>query len=467
MGSIVPLRKVRHLNRTKIGGIENPSDIISPMKYHLWTEGCQMNVADSQRVAFVLEKLGYLPTSHPEDANLIVMNTCVVRQSAEDKAYNRLLSLKPLKKKKPELVINLMGCLVGRQDPASLRTRFPMVDVFSQPSDLEPLINFLSQRDGKSLTDKDAVLQNLWLDGEAPIPQSQVGSTVTAFVPIVLGCSHACTYCVIPSRRGAEISRPPEEIIKEVNALVDKGIREVTLLGQIVDRYGRDNPDFPNLASLIKQLNHIEGLFRIRFLTSHPNWLADDLLKTVNDFPKIMPHIEVPVQAGDDEILKAMRRGYSNKDYRILIEKIRSTIPNVSIGTDIIVGFPNETDEKFQLTFDLLDDLKLDVAHLARYSPRQGTVSARTMQDNIPDFEKWERFRRLEELQEKIAREIHSKKIGTSLEVLFEEESKGRWRGRTPNNELVFVETEQELRGQLRNVKIEWAGPWSMIGIMV
>lgn len=423
-----------------------------------------MNVADSQRVAFVLERMGYSPTPHPEDANLIVMNTCVVRQSAEDKAYNRLQSLKPLKKQNPDLVINLMGCLVGRQDPASLQTRFPMVDVFSQPSDLEPLINFLSQRDGKNIFNKEVTLQSLWLDGEAPIPQSQVGNMVTAFVPIVLGCSHACTYCVIPSRRGTEISRPPEEIIHEIKGLDEKGIREVTLLGQIVDRYGKENPDFPKLASLLEKINEIEGLFRIRFLTSHPNWLGDDLLKAVTELPKVMPHIEVPVQAGDDEILSAMRRGYSNRDYRVLIEKIRSTIPEVSIGTDIIVGFPNETDEKFQLTYDLLNDLKLDVAHLARYSPRSGTVSARTMPDNVPDSVKWDRFRKLEELQEKIVGEIHLKKVGKSVEVLFEDTRKGRWRGRTPNNELVFVEADHELRGQLRNVNIEWAGPWSMIG---
>lgn len=437
------------------------------MKYHLWTEGCQMNVADSQRVAFVLEKMGYVPSSHPEDADLIVMNTCVVRQSAEDKANNRLQSLKPLKKQNPDLVINLMGCLVGRQDPASLKSRFPMVDVFSQPSDLVPLINFISQRDGKNIADRETALQSLWLDTEAPIPQSQVGSLVTAFIPIVLGCSHACTYCVIPSRRGAEKSRPSAEILSEIKALVDKGIREVTLLGQIVDRYGKDDPQFSNLASLLTKINEIDGLYRIRFLTSHPSWLGDDLLEAVTKLPKVMPHIEVPVQAGDDEILAAMRRGYTNQDYRALIKRIRSIIPRVSIGTDIIVGFPNETEEKFQLTYDLLNDLRLDVAHLARYSPRPGTVSARTLPDNVPDSIKWERFRKLEELQEKIAGEIHSKKVGKSVEVLFEDSRKGRWRGRTPNNELVFVETDQVLGGQVHNVKVGWAGPWSMIGTLL
>ncbi len=425
-----------------------------------------MNVADSQRVAYVLERMGYSPTSRPEDANLIVMNTCVVRQSAEDKASNRLLSLKPLKKQNPDLIINLMGCLVGKQDPALLQTRFPMVDVFSQPSDLQPLINFLGQRDGRKLVEKEAALKSLWLDGDAPIPHSQVGSTVSAFVPIVLGCSHACTYCVIPSRRGAEISRPPDEIIHEVQALVDKGVREVTLLGQIVDRYGKDDSAYPNLACLLKKLNGIEGLLRIRFLTSHPNWLADDLLNAIKEFPKVMHHIEIPVQAGDDEILAAMHRGYSNRDYRRLIEKIRTLIPDVSIGTDVIVGFPNESDEKFQRTFDLLNDLRLNVAHLARYSPRPGTVSARTMPDNIPDSVKWDRFRMLEELQEKVAAEIHSKRVGKSVEVLFEDKRKGRWRGRTPNNELVFVETDLELQGQQQNIKVEWAGPWSMIGTL-
>ena len=447
--------------------MEKPSVIILAMKYHLWTEGCQMNVADSNRVAFALERLGYSPTSRGEDADLIVLNTCVVRQSAEDKAYNRLQSLKPLKKQNPALIINLMGCLVGRQDQPILRERFPMVDVFSPPSDLAPLINYLSQCEGKSLSEQELERQSLWLDEEAPVPASQVGRMVTAFVPIVLGCSHACTYCGIPSKRGAEISRPPDEILHEVQGLVDNGVKEVTLLGQIVDRYGKDQTSYPGLATLLRQINEINGLLRIRFITSHTNWMDEDLMEAVKGLPKVMPHIEVPVQAGDDEILFAMRRGYTSQQYRQLVEKIRKKIPDVSIGTDIIIGFPGETDEKFQHTFDLLRDLRMEVAHLARYSPRPGTVSARTMVDDIPDSMKWSRFRKLEELQKQIATEIHDCKAGKSLEVLFEEKRKTRWRGRTRNNDLVFVETDQDLHGQIKNVIIEWTGAWSMIGKLV
>jgi tRNA-2-methylthio-N6-dimethylallyladenosine synthase len=207
-------------------------------------------------------------------------------------------------------------------------------------------------------------------------------------------------------------------------------------------------------------------LFRIRFLTSHPNWLTDELMEAVKNLPKVMPHIEVPVQAGDDEILGAMHRGYTNQEYRRLIGKIRLTIPTVSIGTDIIVGFPGETDEKFQKTVDLLSDIRFDVVHLARYSPRPGTVSERTMTDNIPESVKWERFRKLEDIQEKIAGEIHANWLGKNCEVLFEEKKKNRWRGRSPQNDLVFVEANQDLHGLLKDVQIGWAGPWSMIGIL-
>jgi tRNA-2-methylthio-N6-dimethylallyladenosine synthase len=454
------------MNQTKFGGIEILSDIIFAVKYYLWTEGCQMNFADSQRVAFTLERMGFSPTALPEDANLIILNTCVIRQSAEDKAYSRLQSLKPIKKRNPDLIINLMGCLVGKQEPSFLKKAFPTVDVFSAPSDLFPLIHYLNQREGKIINEGKTDLQSRWLDGEGPLPASMVGKAVTAFVPVVLGCSHACTYCVIPSRRGAESSRPPDEIIQEVQMLVKKGVREVTLLGQIVDRYGKENPAYPSLASLLAQLNEISDLFRIRFLTSHPNWLTDELMEAVKNLPKVMPHIEVPVQAGDDEILGAMHRGYTNQEYRRLIGKIRLTIPTVSIGTDIIVGFPGETDEKFQKTVDLLSDIRFDVVHLARYSPRPGTVSERTMTDNIPESVKWERFRKLEDIQEKIAGEIHANWLGKNCEVLFEEKKKNRWRGRSPQNDLVFVEANQDLHGLLKDVQIGWAGPWSMIGIL-
>ena len=426
-----------------------------------------MNVADSQRVASTLENLGYHETKQPESADVIVLNTCVVRQSAEDKALGRLSSLKPLKKKNPNLVINLMGCLVGVRPSEALKKRLPYVDVFSAPSDPTPLVQFLLEQQGKNLQSQSQEQINGLLDETLTLPALEQGKLVSAFIPIVLGCSHACTYCIIPSRRGREISRPPEIIFQEARDLAAQGVKEITLLGQIVDRYGLDNPAYPKLDQLLYQLHEIDGLERIRFLTSHPNYMTDDLLHAVADLPKVMPHMEVPNQAGDDEILEAMHRGYTAEVYRALIAKIRRIIPAVSIATDIIVGFPGESDQQFQHTYDLLAELKLDVAHLARYSPREGTPSARNLPDDVPDDVKWNRFRLLEDLQKGIAAEIHASYLNQVTEVLFEAKQKSRWRGRTPTNKLVFVESEQNLTGMLLPVKIEWTGPWSMIGSLV
>jgi tRNA-2-methylthio-N6-dimethylallyladenosine synthase len=434
------------------------------MKYHVWTEGCQMNVADSQRVSSALEHLGYQSTSNADEADVIVLNTCVVRQSAENKAYSRLQQLKPIKDRRPDVVINLMGCLVGVKGNEILRKRFPYVDVFSPPSDPGPLVSFLTQTEVRAMEEAETAQRFAWQDGDLVLPSRDLGRTVTAHVPVVLGCSFACTYCIIPYKRGIERSRRPGEILSEANALVRQGVKEITLLGQIVDRYGKDNPEFPTLAGLMRRLHEIEGLERIRFLTSHPNYMTDELLDTVAELPRVMPHIEVPNQAGDDEVLANMRRGYTAEQYRRLIERIRARIPGVSIATDIIVGFPGETEAQFQHTYDLLAELKLDVAHLARYSPRTGTVSARRMADDVPAEEKKRRFRLLEDLQEQVAAEIHARYLGERVPVLFEELVKGRWKGRTHTNKLVFVESDADLRGAVLPVTITWTGPWSMQG---
>jgi tRNA-2-methylthio-N6-dimethylallyladenosine synthase len=437
------------------------------MKYHIWTEGCQMNVADSQRVASALEHLGYQGTSAADEADIIVLNTCVVRQSAEDKAYGRLSSLRPLKEKNPNLIINLMGCLVGVRSPDHLKKRFPYVDVFSPPSDPSPLVAYLTQQEVHEMEDQSTQQRFALMDGDLVLPEADRNQLIAGYIPIVYGCSHACTYCIIPYRRGVERSRPPEEILAEARSLVAQGVKEITLLGQIVDRYGKDEPAFPTLSGLLARMHSIEGLERIRFLTSHPNWMTDELLDTVAALPKVCPHIEVPIQAGDDEVLANMRRGYTNEQYRRLVERIRARIPGVSIATDIIVGFPGETDAQFQQTYQLLADLKLDVAHLARYSSRPGTVATRRMTDDVSEEEKMRRFRLLEELQEQVVGEINARYLNQTTEVLFEEKVKQRWKGRTPTNKLVFVESEDELRGKVAPVKITWTGPWSMIGQIV
>ena len=421
-----------------------------------------MNVADSQRLGSVLEHLGYQHTSQAEAADIIVLNTCVVRQSAEDKAYGRLQSLRPLKEKNPGLIINLMGCMVGVRGAEKLRKKLPFVDVFSPPSDPGPLIAFLTQDETHQIENLETSARFAMMDNEIILPEQERGKLVSAYLPIVYGCSHACTYCIIPNRRGIERSRSMVEILDEARSLVAQGVKEITLLGQIVDRYGIDLPEGNNLAKLLRGLNEIEALKRIRFLTSHPNYLSEDILKCVAELPKVMPHIEVPIQAGDDEVLENMKRGYTNADYRHLVERIRQIIPNVSIATDIIVGFPGESDAQFMQTRRLLEELKLDVAHLARYSARQGTVSERRMPDDVSAQVKMEHFRILEDLQEQIATEINAHYLGKRVNVLFEEKVKNRWRGRTPTNKLVFVETEEDLRGHEEEVVITWSGPWSM-----
>ena len=426
-----------------------------------------MNAADSLRVAAALEKLGYSASPKAEEADVVVLNTCVVRQSAEDKAVGRLTSLKALKTKNPELVINLMGCLVGIRGAAEMKARFPYVDVFSQPSDPHPLIDYLTSGSRQQVMERDSQIEDI-LDADFAytLPDSRSAQTVSALLPVVFGCSHACAYCVIPLRRGHEISRPPHEVLADARSLAAQGVKEITLLGQIIDRYGLDLAEKPMLSSLLRDMSQIEGLERIRFLTSHPNWMKDDLLDAVEELPKVMPHFELPIQAGDDAVLRNMRRGYSVEQFMQTVEKIRTRFSTVSIATDLIVGFPGESEAQFDNSVAVLKAMHPDMTHVARYSPRPGTLSARTMPDDVPDEEKVRRFRVIETLQEQITAEINQAYLGTKVPVLFEEKNKDRWRGRTPTNKLVFAESALDLRGQVRDAEITWAGPWSMIAVV-
>lgn len=425
-----------------------------------------MNVADSQRVGSSLEHLGYTLTETIEEADVIVLNTCVVRQQAEDKAMGRITSLSPLKKKNPNLVINVMGCMVGVRGAEKLRAKLPFVDVFSPPSDPGPLISHLTQGEIRSLEDSETTRRFLMMDDELILPVAEQGKLITAHVPIVYGCSHACTFCIIPYKRGVERSRHVGDIVSEIRSLAKQGVKEITLLGQIVDRYGKDIPDGPNLAGLLRIIHEIDGVERIRFLTSHPNYFDDELIQAIAELPRVMPHIELPIQAGDDEVLSNMKRGYTQQQYRDLIAKIRQQIPDCSIATDIIVGFPGESEEQYLETKRLLSDLKLDVVHLARYSTREGTVAARRMEDNVPEEDKLRRLHELDEMQEKILDEINKKYLGEKVDVLFEEKVKDRWRGRTPTNKLVFVVSDEDLRGKILPATITWTGPWSMQAVL-
>lgn len=441
------------------------------MKYYLESMGCQMNTADSQHLASELEKLGHRAVANPDEADILVVNTCVVRQQAEDKAFNRLSEFNTLKKQNPERVIGVMGCLVGVQDALRLRKRVPFVDVFMAPSNPQPMVEFLHTRlaeaEALQLETSARSHRDALQDGDILLPAHEQGSLVSAHVPVVYGCSHACSFCIIPRRRGVERSRSVGEIVNHVRSLALQGVKEITLLGQIVDRYGKDVPDGPDLADLLRVVHTTAeetGLERIRFLTSHPNWMTDKILDTVAELPRLMPVIEVPVQAGDDVVLENMKRGYTVDQYRRLIANIRSRIPGVAIHTDIIVGFPGETEEQFQHTYDLLAELKLDKVHLARYSPRPHTLSARSMPDDVPAEEKVRRHQLIDDMQANVLTEINAAYLGQTLPVLVEEQHKGKWRGRTPHNKLVFFQDSADWKGKIANVEITWTGPWSMQG---
>ena len=428
------------------------------MQFYLWTIGCQMNFADSRRVAEELARAGFREVGQPQDADLILLNTCVVRQSAEDKVVGRLTSLQGLKRRKPEILLALMGCFVD--EIQALHRRYPWVDAFIKPSDIGAVMDLAQQR--------------IAAGSPAPAPRAPVSTGV----PISYGCDHMCTYCIVRLRRGEEVSRPLKEVVAEVQDLAARGVREVTLLGQNVDSYGHDLPPLssrplpgesgnsrpPDLADLLEVVHNVEGLARIRFLTSHPADMTDRLIETAARLPKVCEHMEVPVQSGDDAVLRRMGRGYSVAQYRDLVGRIRRYMPGVGLATDVIVGFPGETEAQFEATYGLLEDLRFDMVHVAAYSPRPGTPAER-LDDDVPPAEKERRRQAVDALQEAIVGERNAQLIGQQVEVLVEGRYKGKWRGRTRTNKLVFFDTgEEDWTGELVQVRITRASAWSMQG---
>jgi len=398
-----------------------------------------MNKAESERIAARFEELGYTAAKSINEADLIVLNSCVVRGSAEDRVVNKLHDLKHLKKEKPQTLLALTGCMV-ESDTAKLHKRFPFIDHFFKAGDYPP-----------------------WLEktGELSLPQQP---TPSVYVTISKGCDNFCTYCIVPYRRGRERSRPMEEIICEVKELARRGAKEVVLLGQNVDSYGHDLPGQPDLADLLTELNKVDGLARLRFLTNHPKDMSQKLIEAIAGLDKVCEQINLPVQAGSDAILKAMRRGYTTEQYRKLVRQIREKIPGAAISTDVIVGFPGETAEQFQQTLNLLSELKFATVHVAAYSTREGTTAARDYEDNVPPEEKKERLNKIERLQEQVQRENNARLLGKSVEILVEGRNKGKWYGRTRTDKLVFFSSVKNYTGQTVIIKIDKTSPWSLQG---
>ena len=421
-------------------------------RYFIWTIGCQMNKAESQQIAGYLDSAGYQAATSFAHADLVVLNTCVVRQSAEDKVLGTLGLLKGLKDEHPNLQILVTGCFVNSHTQ-ELQRRFPHVDLLFKPGDYSELIAW-GQEQGIPI---EGLLRYPRNDGRrAPSP--------CALIPIIQGCDNFCSYCIVPYRRGREVSCPLEEIVCEVGELVRRGIKEVTLVGQNVDSYGHDLPGRPDLADLLNELSNIDDLARIRFLTNHPKDISMKLIEAMASLSKVCEHLELPVQSGDDDILKAMRREYTVERYRELVHTIRHKIPQISLSTDIIVGFPGETEEQFEHSLSLVQEMRFDAIHVAAYSPRPGTIAWREYQDNISAEVKKERLNKIEELQTAIASEINAQLQGQEAEVLVEGKKGGKWFGRTRSNKLVFFEDAGDWLGQLARIRIEKTSPWSLRG---
>ena len=417
--------------------------------YHVWTVGCQMNKADSERLESALGQLGLSPEKSARDADVIVLNSCVVRASAEDRVVGMLTSLKPVKRDDPDKVLALMGCMVGPRKDA-LAERFPYVDVFMQPQSYDPLIEFLGER--------------LGVDPEGCVGPLSATPDVATYIPIIHGCDKFCSFCIIPYRRGREVSRTVADVVNEAVHLARRGVKEVTLLGQNVDSYGHDLPGAVNLSHLLAAVNEVEGLERVRFLTSHPNDMSDEIIAAVADLDKVCEHVNLPFQAGDDKILADMRRGYTNAEYREKIERIRERVPNVSLATDLIVGFCGETEAQFERTAEMVREIRFDKVHAAAYSARPGTIAARLMQDDVPQDEKKRRLKAIEEIQESVATDINAKLLNTSQRILVEGKRRGRWFGRNRNDKLIFFDSPNDRKGEMVDVRVERAGPWSLQG---
>lgn len=421
--------------------------------YHIWTIGCQMNEADARRLGDELDLVGFAPAEAAEDADLAVLYSCVVRQAAENKVHNQLMRLREVKRRRPSFKIALAGCLAG-EETTTLQRTYPFVDLFVSPKADISLRNQLLD-----LLDLD---QRYRLEPEDALRTPGVSAGVT----IHQGCNRRCTYCIIPFRRGAERSRQPAEIRAEVAGLAARGTREVVLLSQIVERYGWDLQPRATLAELLALLNDVEGLERIRFLTSYPLDFGPDLIEAVASLPRVCEDINLPIQAGDDTVLRRMARGYKVDDYLRVADALRARMPEVAICTDIIVGFPGETAAQFENTLRMMERVHWDVVHVAMYSPREGTVSA-TWEDDVPKAEKKRRLHAVEELQKEIATGINARLLGRTLDVLVEGEKGGKWYGRTRSNKLVFFADPTPLGGALVQVRITDTSPWALQGELV
>jgi tRNA-2-methylthio-N6-dimethylallyladenosine synthase len=413
-----------------------------------------MNTSDSERLSSGFTNMGFESTDDIAEADVVVLNTCVVRQSAEDTATGMLGRIGKRMKGNSDRMIAVMGCMVGPEQ-SELKRRFPYVDVWARPQEFEPILETAGMRHG---LDPEGCLSGA-------VPENP---NVASFIPIVHGCDKFCTFCIIPYRRGRENSRSAFEIIHEAEMMVARGVKDITLLGQNVDSYGHDLRPRMDLADLLEQVNDISGLERVRFLTSHPNDMSIRILEAVRDLPKVCETINLPFQAGDDTILANMRRGYTSGQYLDKVALIKEMMPEVSLTTDLIVGFANETDEQFERSMDILRAVEFEKVHISEYSYREGTFASRKMTDDVERAVKKARKATVDELQREIQGRKNAVLIGQKYDVLVEGRKRGRLHGRNRGDKLIYLNVLDGLgvpvpqAGDTVQVEITDSSPFSL-----
>lgn len=423
--------------------------------------GCQMNVSDAERMAGQLASIGYEPTEAMGEADLILINTCCVRESAEDRVYGKIGEIKHLKEQNPALIFGITGCMAQKEGEALIR-RAPHIDFVLGTNKVHELTHVVQEIEAERGHVVDVQFAETELPEGMPVARQ---NKFSVWVPIMYGCNNFCTYCIVPYVRGRERSRRPEEVVAEVREAVRQGAKEVTLLGQNVNSYGKDHKR-ADFADLLKMVDEVPGIERVRFMTSHPKDLSDKLIETIRAGKHICEHIHLPVQHGSNRILRAMHRIYTVEDYRALVARIRAALPTVSLTTDLIVGFPGETEEDFSELLAFLREIRYDSAYTFLYSKRSGTPAA-TMDGQVPEKVKHERLERLMAVQDAISREKNEALLGTEAEVLVEGPSKhdaAVWNGRTRTNKLVLFSHGEEQPGDLVRVKITQPQTWVLKG---
>ena len=432
-------------------------------RFYISTMGCQMNEYDSDRLSQILMDSGHLPTDNQNDADLILINSCTIRAKAQQKAYSQIGRMASLKAKRPAMILGLMGC-IAQQEGSKLFKRFPALDIVLGTREISRIPEILEriERRLEKVTATDLSLRPIY----PAVKKGYFYGRVKSYLSIMEGCNNFCSYCIVPYVRGREVSRSPQEIIEEAESLVSQGVREITLLGQNVNSYvsaGKEGLSFPGL---LRMLDRIDGLERIRFTTSHPKDLSEDLISCFKELESLCPHIHLPFQSGSDRILELMNRGYSSERYLELVRRLREARPDIAISSDVIVGFPGETEDEFKMTLDLMEKIGFTNVFSFKYSDRKGTA-AEKMRSKVSEDVKSLRLRILQQTQKDITLRINKGYEGRTEEVLVEGESKrgGQFTGRTGSNKVINFSSDNNILNKLVKVNIKTAFVNSLRGV--